>query len=530
MIGRLILSLAALAIAMPAAAKPDGSPRQRISINSDWRFHKGDPAGMTVRLDYDVRPAVDESGDGKAADTRPEDAQRLDSAGLSVLKPWILPGGNAFIRDPAKRYVRPAGDPGGDLPFVQFGFDDSGWQGVTLPHDWAITGPWLEAGPYGGMGRLPSWGIGWYRKKLDIPASDAGKSIFLDVDGAMSYATVWLNGHLVGGWPYGYTSWRVDLTRYIVPGGANQLAIRLDNPPASSRWYPGGGIYRNVWLTKTGRVHVGQWGTHVTTPEVSAAAAKIDVSVSVDNDSATAAPVEVSSKIYALTADGERTGPVVAQTATVRAIVPPGGAAAVNTTATLANPRLWGPPPQQKPNRYVAVTSVTRAGKLIDRYETKFGIRTIRFDPDKGLIVNGERIPLRGVNNHSDLGALGAAFNTRAAQRQLEILKDMGANALRMSHNPPAPELLDLCDRMGILVIDEVFDSWLKKKTPLDFHLVFADWHEQDLRSMLRRDRNSPSIIVWSIGNEVGEQYSGEEGAAIARELVGIVRQEDSSR
>lgn len=533
MIGRLLLALTALAIATPVVAKPAGegaSPRQRVSINSGWRFRLGDPPGMTARLDYDVRPAVDESGDGKAADTRPEDALKLEGGGLAVLKPWILPTGNAFIRDPARRHARPSGDPGGDVPFVQPGFDDSGWRAVRLPHDWAIEGPWLTTGPYGGMGRLPSWGIGWYRRKLDIPASDAGKSIFLDIDGAMSYATVWLNGHLVGGWPYGYNSWRVDLTPYIVPGGANQLAIRLDNPPASARWYPGGGLYRNVWLTRANPVHVGQWGTFVTTPQVSAEAAKIDLAVSVDNDSASAAQVEVSTSIHALDAAGNRIGPVVAKIAPQRAQLPAHGKAELQAGTTLANPRLWGPPPTQQPNRYVAVTSITSGGRLVDRYETKFGIRSIRWDPDKGLIVNGERVPLKGVNNHHDLGALGAAWNSRAAERQLEILAEMGANAVRMSHNPPAPELLDLCDRMGILVVDEVFDSWLKKKTPLDFHLIFADWHEQDLRAMLRRDRNSPSIILWSIGNEVGEQYSGEEGAAIARDLVRIVRQEDPTR
>ncbi|MCW3849427.1 DUF4982 domain-containing protein [Sphingomonas sp. LB-2] len=525
-----LLRLLALALLLTPGAAMAGEPRERLSINTGWRFHLGDPQGMAVRLDYDVRPAGDESGDGKAADARPEDAQTLGGAGLSVLKPWILPTGNAFIRDPVRRYVRPAGDPGGDLPFVQFGFDDSGWGAVTLPHDWAIAGPFLTTGPYGGMGRLPSWGIGWYRKKLDIPARDKGRSVFLDVDGAMAYATVWLNGHLVGGWPYGYNSWRVDLTPYVVPGGDNQLAIRLDNPPASSRWYPGGGIYRNVWLTKTDPVHIGHWGTQVTTPQVSAASAAIDLTVTVDNDSGVAAPVEVSTSIYALDASGRRTGAAVVQIAAASTQVPAHGKAEVKAGTTLANPRLWGPPPEQKPNRYVAVTSVTRGGKVVDRYETKFGIRSIRWDPDRGLIVNGQHIALKGVNNHADLGALGAAWNTRAGERQLEILRDMGANALRMSHNPPAPELLDLTDRMGILVIDEVFDVWLKKKTPLDFHLIFADWHEQDLRSMLRRDRNSPSVVLWSIGNEVGEQYSGEEGAAIARELVGIVRQEDPTR
>ncbi len=243
--------------------------RERLSIDAGWRFHQGDPEGMRDTLDYDVRPRVVRSEDGKVADAQPEEAEKGADDSRTVLKPWILPTGNALIADAARRHARPAGDPGSDVAFVQADFDDRGWQRVDLPHDWAIAGPFLVEGPSGGMGRLPSWGVGWYRKQLDIPQSDRGRSIFLDVDGAMSYATVWLNGHLVGGWPYGYNSWRVDLTPYVVPGGTNQLAIRLDNPPDSSRWYPGGGLYRDVWLTKTGPVHVAHWGTRVTTPQVS---------------------------------------------------------------------------------------------------------------------------------------------------------------------------------------------------------------------------------------------------------------------
>jgi beta-galactosidase len=224
------------------------------------------------------------------------------AADQSVLKPWILPTGNDFIKDPAARHARPEGNPGGDCPYVQSDFDDSSWQCVNLPHDWAIAGPFNQGrrGVGGGMGRLPSPGIGWYRKRLDIPAADAGKSIFLDVDGAMSYAMVWLNGRLVGGWPYGYASWRVDLTPYIAPGGENQLAIRLDNPPDSSRWYPGGGIYRNVWLVKTQPIHVGQRGTFVTTRDVSEASATIDLQVTIDNDSQADTIVEVITHVFAL--------------------------------------------------------------------------------------------------------------------------------------------------------------------------------------------------------------------------------------
>ena len=524
------LAAAATAAAPGAAWAAAPAPRERVSINADWRFQMGDPAGTSDSLRYDVRPEVKGSEDGKAADAVPDAAVKAGAAQVPVLKPWILPTGNAFIRDPARRHQRPAQEPRLDVAYLKTGYDDSAWKRVNLPHDWAIAGPFLEQGPYGGVGRLPSWGIGWYRKQLAIPASDKGRSIFLDVEGAMSYASVWLNGKLVGGWPYGYNSWRVDLTPYVVPGGANTLAIRLDNPPESSRWYPGGGIYRNVWLTKANPVHVGQWGTHVKTAKVSAASAEVALDVTVDNDSGAAASVEVATSIYHLDEKGARTGAVVAAIAPARIQLAAGASGTAAGSVLIAKPRLWGPPPTQRPNRYVAVTTVKRDGAVVDSYETRFGVREVRMDPNKGMFVNGEHIPFKGVNNHHDLGALGAAFNVRAAERQLEILIEMGTNALRMSHNPPAPELLELTDRMGIVVIDEVFDVWERKKTALDTHLIFPDWHEQDLRSMLRRDRNHPSVVIWSIGNEVGEQYSGEAGAAIGRKLHAIVREEDPSR
>jgi len=523
---RALASLLLWAVALLAAA----APRERLSINAGWRFTMGDPAGTSASLRYDVRPEVKASEDGKAADAVPQAAALAAAAREQVLKPWILPSGNAFIGDPARRHRRPAHEPQLDVAYLKPGYDDGTWKRVDLPHDWAIAGPFLETGPFGGVGRLPSWGIGWYRKALDIPASDRGRSIFLDVDGAMSYATVWLNGKLVGGWPYGYNSWRLDLTPYVVPGGSNMLAIRLDNPPESSRWYPGGGIYRNVWLTKTAPIHVAHWGTHVRTARVSRDSAEVSLEVAMDNDSRSGATVSVATAIYALDEQGTRSGQPVAQIQPQRLQVAAGASNVATGGVTIARPRLWGPPPTQHPHRYVAVTTIRRDGVGIDEFETRFGIRDVRMDPDKGMLVNGERIALKGVNNHHDLGALGAAFNVRAAERQLQMLVEMGANALRMSHNPPAPELLELTDRMGIVVIDEVFDVWERKKTALDTHLIFPDWHEQDLRAMIRRDRNHPSIVIWSIGNEVGEQYTGEEGAAIGRKLAAIVRQEDRSR
>jgi len=521
-------------VAHAQAAAERLAPRQHILLDDGWRFHLGDPETReeTKRTPYlyDVRPVVTASADGKVADAMPEEAARVARAATPVLKPWILPSGNAFIRDPARRYTRPAAEPAVDAPFARAAFDDGGWRAVTLPHDWAIAGPFLTTGPYGGMGRLKTWGPAWYRRKLDIPLADHGKKIFLDVDGAMSYASVWVNGHLAGGWPYGYNSFRIDLTPWLQPGAVNQLAIRLDNPPESARWYPGAGLYRDVWLTKTAPVHVGQWGVTVTTPEVTKEAARVAWHVALDNDGTAPASATVTTALYALDDLGHIAGKPVATAVSQPTTVAAGASGGVDGAVTVAHPRLWGPPPTQKPQRYALVATVRQDGRVVDRYETPFGIRTVRFDPDRGVIVNGEHIPLRGVNNHHDLGALGTAFNVRAAERQLEIMRAMGANALRMSHNPPDPQLLDLADRMGFLVMDEVFDSWQRKKTPLDFHLIFPDWHEQDLRAMIRRDRNHPSIILWSVGNEVGEQYTGADGAAVGRELVTIAHEEDATR
>jgi beta-galactosidase len=511
-------------------ATRSGNPRERILITTGWRFQKDDPPGNTVNLSYDVRPEVREPQDVRPADARPEEAERAAADARDVLKPWILPTANRFIKDPARRHPRPPGHPGGQVSYVRADFDDRGWRQLDLPHDWAIEGPFIATGNHGGMGRLPSWGIGWYRKKLDLPASDAGKSIFLEVEGAMSYATVWLNGRLVGGWPFGYSSWQVDLTPHVVPGGENQLAIRLDNPPASSRWYPGGGIYRNVWLVKTRPVHVGQWGTFVTTPRVSPSLATIDLQVTIDNDSRNPVTAEVHTEIFEADGEGWLTGDAVASIEPETTSIAAGASAVVDGSTTIANPRLWGPPPTQMPHRYVAVTTVRQGGQVVDVYHTRFGIRSLRFDPDWGIYVNGERIPIKGVNQHHDLGALGAAFNVRAAERQLEMLREMGCNAIRMAHNPPAPQLLELTDRMGFLVMNESFDVWERKKTPLDFHLIFPDWGEADMRALVRRDRNSPSVIMWSIGNEVGEQYTGEEGAAVAIRLRDMVREEDPTR
>ena len=492
---------AALVLTLASASWAAQTPvRQRVSFNADWRFAKGDPNGAAGKLGY------------------------------TSIRDWVLATGAAFAKDPNFAHRRrPAGNLGADVAYTQPQFDDQPWRPVTLPHDWAIEGPFDPKAP-GGTGKLPFAGIGWYRKHFTVPAGDQGRQVYLDVDGAMSYANVWLNGQYVGGWPYGYASWQVDLTPYVKFGGENVLAIRLENPPNSSRWYPGGGIYRNVWLVKTGPVHVGHWGTYLTTPEVSSAAATVKLKVTVDNRSQQAANVRVSTQIFPLDAGGHAAESAVTGIAPLSLQVPPEGSAVVEGTGTVAHPRLWGPPPQQRPHRYVAVTTVAQGDNVVDTYETPFGIRTLKFDPNGGFFINGEHILLNGVNNHHDFGALGATVNYRALQRQLEMLMDMGCNALRTSHNPPAPELLELADTMGLLVMDEAFDMWVRRKTPQDFHLIFPDWGEQDLRALVRRDRNHPSVILWSIGNEVGEQFTGDGGAALARKLSAIVHEEDPTR
>ena len=479
-----------------AALRAADVPRERVSLNANWRFAKDDPAGTADALSY------------------------------PKIKDWLVATGGDFLNVAATTPARPAGNLGDGVAYAQPAFDDSAWRKLDLPHDWGIEGPFKQEYP-GETGKLPWWGVAWYRKHFASSADDAGKRVYLDVDGAMSYAAVWLNGNFVGGWPYGYASWRVDLTPFLKPGADNVLAIRLDNPPNSSRWYPGGGIYRNVWLVKTALVHVAQWGTFVTTPLVSKESATVDVKVTVQNDTAANASVQVGATLFALDAAGNKTGDAVATAALAPATrVTAGKQVLIAQSLAVASPKLWS---LRTPQRYVAVTTVTQEEKTVDVYETPFGIRTVAFDAARGLLINGERVPIQGVCDHHDLGALGAALNVRALERQLEILHDMGCNAIRTSHNPPAPELLDLADRIGFVVMDEAFDCWARGKKPNDYHLLFADWHEKDLRAIVRRDRNHPSVVLWSIGNEVGEQGQ-PEGWKLAAHLAAIVREEDRTR
>jgi beta-galactosidase len=520
----------------PQNTEPDTSidlVRERLLLDKGWRFYKYAEDSEADNLIYDVRPEVDENIDGRPADAEPTAAIAIDvDTPTEVLKPWILPTANPFIADPSYHFSRPDGNPGGAFKFVQPDFDDSTWKQVTIPHDWAIEGPFYEGTDVpvgGGMGRLPVQGVGWYRNKIQLDDKDAGKRIYLEVEGAMSYAMVWFNGQLIGGWPFGYASWQLDLTPYAKFGELNQLAIRIDNPANSSRWYPGAGLYRDVWVTKTQPIHIAQWGTTVTTPSVSTQEATVTIEIALENHTSSEATVDITTHYYPIKSDGSL-GPVAAVTPEESLSIAGNGANSIQSSINIENPRLWGPLPEQTPNRYMAITTVRDERGLLDEYKTPFGIRSLAFDAEQGLIVNGQRIKLKGANKHHDLGALGAAFNARAAQRQLETLQEMGVNAIRMAHNPPAPHLLTLTDKMGLLVIDEIFDVWERKKTPLDFHLIFPEWSEADVRSFIRRDKNHPSVIMWSLGNEVGEQYTGEEGAQVGKRLHQIAKSEDPTR
>ena len=466
--------------------------RERISLNRDWRFLKADPDGAGDSLKYET------------------------------IKAWLLPSGNLFFETP---HVRPTGAaPGENLAWVRPDFDDRGWRLLDLPHDWGVESPFIQDLP-GETGKLPWWGVAWYRKSFELPASDSGKRIFLDVDGAMSYATVWLNGRFVGGWPYGYASWRLDLTPYIVAGGKNVLVIRVDNPPESSRWYPGGGIYRNVWLVKTSPVHVEQWGSRVTTPMVSKDFARVLVETELKNDSPLPVDATLSTELYLFS--GGKVEKVVRMEAAVPLRIESGGRASAREEFMVEDPALWSP---ANPNRYLAVSSVKVDGKVVDVYKTPFGIRTAEFTAHNGFLLNGERVQIQGVCMHHDLGALGAALNPRALRRQLEILKAMGTNALRVAHNPPAPELLDLADEMGFLVEDEYVDMWATGKKRNDWSRIFKDWSEADLKALIRRDRNHPSVILWSLGNELRELDFPETGIAVGKRLSDIARAADPTR
>ncbi len=400
-------------------------------------------------------------------------------------------------------------------------FDDSGWRNLNLPHDWSIEGEFSKNNPATPEGGALPGGIAWYRKTFLLPETEKSLLVFVDFDGVYRNSEVWINGHSLGVRPNGYISFRYELTPYLNYGNQkNVIAVRVDNSKQpNSRWYSGSGIYRNVWLVTTNKVFVDHWGTFTTTPEVSQEKAKIHIVTRVRNKSGSSQPITLNT--FLSNKEGKEEGRVSSRTT-----VSTESFAEVTQELTVDKPDLWS---VDTPNLYKAVSQVVCEGKICDEYQTAVGLRYFAFDREKGFLLNGRPLKIKGVCNHHDLGCMGAAINTRALERQLEIMKAMGVNGIRTSHNPSAPELLDLCDGMGFIVMDEAFDMWKKPKNKFDYHLDWDQWHKRDLEDQVLRDRNHPSVFIWSIGNEIPEQGSSG-GIEIARELAAIVRSLDKTR
>ena len=380
-------------------------------------------------------------------------------------------------------------------------YNDSHWRKLSLPHDWAIEGDFYAGNPSGaGGGALPG-GVGWYRKTFSIPltpSQDGGTSCFIEFDGVYMNSTVYVNGQKVGFRPYGYSSFEYDITEYLKKG-ENIIAVRVDNSDQpNSRWYSGCGIYRHVWLTQTEHTHVAHWGTYVTS------------SLSKNNKTATFnVMVEVANK----TKDTQITN----------ILLDAGGkevAKSNGSTLQVKNPHLWT---LDNPYIYKVRTEIRVGDKIVDVYETNTGVRSFRFDPKAGFSLNSVPVKINGVCEHHDFGCLGAALNEDALHRKLVKLKAMGVNAIRSSHNPPAPELLNMCDTMGLIVMDESFDMWRRKKTQNDYARFFDEWHERDLSDLVKRDRNHPCILMWSIGNEVLEQWSSADADELTLEQANLI-------
>ncbi|HEX7366799.1 MAG TPA: beta-galactosidase GalB [Pelobium sp.] len=410
--------------------------------------------------------------------------------------------------------------------------DESKWQKVSVPHDWAISGKFdksndeqevkvLEDGEtkltkkVGRTGGLPFEGVGWYRKNLAITADDKGKNISLEFDGAMSHAKIYVNGAFVGEWPYGYSSFQFDITKYLNFDADNVLAVRLQNYWESSRWYPGAGIYRSVRLVKTNPIHIAHWGTFITTPEVNQTNAKVKIETTINN--------KTNNKTVSLTTTIYNQQNIAV--ASLNNVVNPQNAITVQEI-DVPNPQLWT---AETPNLYYALSTLLSENKILDTFKTEFGIRKIEFNAKQGMLVNGVKTKLKGVCLHSDLGPLGMAFNKSALRYRLKLLKEMGCNAIRGTHNPQAPEMLELCDEMGFYFIPEAFDEWKNPKLKNGYHLLFDDWAKKDLEAMIRRNRNHPSVIMYSIGNEVREQ-NDKDGYKIAQYLTDICHQTDATR
>lgn len=399
-------------------------------------------------------------------------------------------------------------------------FDDSGWRTLDVPHDWAIEGDFDEHNPSGtGGGALPG-GIGWYRKTFKVSKKDTGSIIKIEFDGVYMNSSVWINGHLLGTRPYGYISFSYNLTPYINWGGDNVIAVKVDNSDQpNSRWYSGCGIYRDVRLVKTGDIRVDQWGTYVRTESLSGNKALVRINTSVVNGT-------INKMVRTLTVTStvkDSKGKTVASSSTSKELHF-NGIFDLEDSILMETPHLWS---VDDPYMYTLVTSVSVNKKKVDTYETPFGIRSIEFRADSGFYLNGEHVIINGVCLHHDQGCLGTATNERAIERQLQILKEMGCNGIRCSHNPPSPILLDLCDRMGFLVMDEAFDMWHRRKTERDYARFFEGWANRDLSDMIKRDRNHPSIVIWSIGNEVQEQWSDARADTLSDLLLETLSDRD---
>lgn len=420
--------------------------------------------------------------------------------------------------------------------FAKPGFNDTKWQNVTVPHDWAIYGPFsinndkqemaitqdgqTEAMEHAGRtGGLPFVGTGWYRLNFDAPSFEKGKKATLIFDGAMSHARVYINGQEAGYWPYGYNSFYVDATPYLKPGEKNELAVRLENERESSRWYPGAGLYRNVHLVVTEDVHIPTWGTVITTPVVEDGFARVNVKTDlVMPEGKNVGNYRIVTEI--LNPEGKR----------ISSDDRPGDKLDgnfFNQNFVVYRPSLWSP---ENPALYTAVSKVYDGETLKDEYTTRFGIRTLEIIPDKGFFLNGKLTKFKGVCNHHDLGPLGGAVNDAAIRRQIRILKDMGCNAIRTSHNMPAPELVEACDEMGMMLMPESFDEWKSAKMANGYHKIFDEWVEKDLVNLIRHYRNNPSVVMWCIGNEVPDQWNGNNGPKLSRMLQDICHREDPTR
>lgn len=417
-------------------------------------------------------------------------------------------------------------------------FDDSKWQSVTVPHDWAIYGPFSvnndkqltaiaqdgqkEAMEHAGRtGGLPFVGVGWYRLDFTVPNYAKAKQCVLLFDGAMSHARVYINGEEAGYWPNGYNAFAVDATPYLNAEGTNTLAVRLENETESSRWYPGAGLYRNIRLIVTEDAHVPVWGTQMTTPVVNKdyARALLKTSLSV--------PTGKSITDYRIATDIKDPSGKIVSSQTLQGVYHEGIGNLFEQQFDIDRPQLWT---VESPALYTAVSKIYEGETLKDEYETRFGIRSVEVIPGKGFFLNGERVQFKGVCNHHDLGPLGAATNVAALRRQIRILKDMGCNAIRTSHNMPSTELVNLCDEMGMMIMAESFDEWKTAKVQNGYHKNFDEWVEKDLVNLIRHFRNNPSVVMWCIGNEVPDQWNGDQGPKLTRMLQDICHREDPTR